>query len=123
MAIREALAIALALLAACEPRVPSHSGFTLGMNRAKILSEFGEPQRTQLLTKTTEHIWGPMESFWPRVPHGASVEIWSYDSLMKSPNKGKEFENPGQTQLYFVNDSKQVNGIGFHINGAVYEGS
>ena len=76
-----------------------------------------------MLTKSTEHIWGPIEEFWPQVPYGASVEIWSYDSLWKSHSKGNEYEHAGQTRLYFVNDSKQVNGIGFHIKGAVYEGS
>jgi hypothetical protein len=27
----------------------------------------------------------------------------------------------GQTELYFVNDSNTVDGIGFYIEGAVYE--
>ena len=123
MGIRDSLVISLVFLAACDPSVPNHSNFTVGMARDKILSEFGEPQGKQMLTKSTEHIWGPIEEFWPRVPYGASVEIWSYDSLWISNSKGNAYDHAGQTQLYFVNDSKQVNGIGFHTKGAVYEGS
>lgn len=29
----------------------------------------------------------------------------------------------GETELYFVDDSNSVDGIGFHVKGAVYESS
>lgn len=123
MIFRHFLLVVSVILVACDPQVPDHSQFAIGMTRAEIRSEFGNPQRTQVLTKTGDQIWGPIEDYWPQVPQGATVEIWSYDSRMTFSDDDNEFEQPGQTQLYFINDSNEVSGIGFHIEGAVYEGS
>jgi hypothetical protein len=54
---------------------------------------------------------------------GATVEIWAFQSLLTIESAEERSEQPGQTELYFVNDSYTVDGIGFHIEGAVYEGS
>ena len=80
----------LLLLAGCAPQLPGHGEFTVGMERAEVLDLFGEPQSKRSLTKTGDNIWGPIEDFWPRVPIGARVEIWSYDSLMKVDGLGKK---------------------------------
>ncbi len=96
--------------------VPRHEDFAVGMSHAEITAQFGEPDRTQNLTKSDENIWGPIESFWPKVPMGATVEIWLFES---TPSSGEA----GRTELYFVNASDTVDGIGFQIEGAVYEGS
>jgi hypothetical protein len=93
------------------------------MSRSEILAKYGKPQRTQTVSKTGDPIWGPIEDFWPRVPHGATVDIWSYDSVMILRGEGVEYEQSGRTELYFVNESSQVTGVGFHFEGAVYEGS
>jgi len=123
MGIRNFFLIALVTLMACGPHEPSHSEFKTGMTRSEILSKFGKPQQTQTLTKTGEPIWGPIEDYWPRVPIGATVEIWSYDSHMIPEHDGDTSEQPGQSELYFVNDSNEVTGTGFHFAGAVYESS
>ena len=123
MRFRQFILIALLALIACGPREPSHSEFTIGMSRSELRDKFGEPQQTQTLTKTSEPIWGPIEDYWSQVPLGATVEIWSYDSRMINKGSGSTSEQPGQTELYFVNDSNEVNGIGFHVEGAVYESS
>jgi hypothetical protein len=46
---------------------------------------------------------------------GATVEIWAFQSTLDG--------QPGQTELYFIDDADTVDGIGFHIEGAVYESS
>ncbi len=45
---------------------------------------------------------------------GSTVEIWSYRS--ENPNGER-----GETELYFIDSSQTVNGIGFSHEGAVYE--
>jgi hypothetical protein len=123
MRTRLLLLIALVALIACGAREPDHSEFAIGMTRSAIRDKFGEPQQTQKLTKTREAIWGPIEDYWSQVPIGATVEIWSYDSRMIDKGNGSTSEQQGQTELYFVNDSNEVKGIGFHVEGAVYESS
>jgi hypothetical protein len=123
MRLHHFLLIALVFLVACGPRERDHSEFSIGMTRSGILGTFGQPQQTQMLTKTGEPIWGPIEKFWSQVPMGARVEIWSYASHLNSKDDGGTPEQRGQTQLYFVNDSDEVTGIGFHVEGAVYEQS
>ena len=123
MGFRQFILVALVTLIACGPRAPNHSDFAIGMSRSAILEKFGEPQQTQTLKKTGEPIWGPIEEYWSQVPMGATVEIWSYHSRMITRGSGSTSEQPGQTELYFVNDSNEVNGIGFHVEGAVYESS
>ena len=79
--------IALVTLMACGAGEPSHNEFTIGMTRSEILGKFGKPQQTQTLTKKGEPIWGPIEDYWPEVPMGATVEIWSYNSRMIAEGK------------------------------------
>lgn len=123
MRFRQFILIALLTLIACGSREPNHNEFTIGMSRSEILDKFGEPQQTQTLMKSAEPIWGSIEDYWTQVPMGATVEIWSYDSRMIIRDNGSTSEQRGQTELYFVNDSNEVNGIGFHVEGAVYESS
>ena len=92
------------------------------MTRAEISAQFGEPDRTQLFRKSGNAIWGPIEDFWPNVPTGATVEIWAFRSRLTMESPEGRSEQPGQTELYFVDDSSTVDGIGFYIEGAVYEG-
>lgn len=72
------------------------------------------------MTKTSTHIFGPIEDFWYKVPDGSSIEIWSYDSYAVTNSDGREYRREGQTELYFLNDSEFVDGIGFHDEDAVY---
>ena len=123
LGLRHALLVASVVLMACDPCAPSHDAFTIGMSRSEILSKFGEPQQMQTLTKVNEPIWGPVEDIWSQVETGATIEIWSYDSCRTSAGNGRLSERQGQTELYFVNDSDEVSGIGFYIKGAVYEAS
>ena len=113
--------ISLFFLVSCtgESR-PSHSDFNIGMNRADLRATFGEPSNSQSMTKTTSHIFGPIEDFWYKVPDGSKIEIWSYDSYAFSYSEGREYRQAGQTELYFLNDSELVDGIGFHDEDAVY---
>ena len=122
-ASRITLLLLIATWGSCGVNVPRHEEFVVGMSRADITARFGEPERTQNLTKSDDSIWGPIEGFWPKVPMGAAVEIWAFQSAMTLESPERSSEQPGQTELYFVNDSDTVDGIGFHIEGAVYEGS
>ena len=74
-----------------------------------------------MLTKSDERIWGPVEDFWPKVPLGATVEIWAFESMISLESPDASSTQAGQTELYFVKDSDTVDGIGFHVEGAVYE--
>ncbi len=99
---------------------PLHSDFKIGMSRVDIRGTYGEPVHTDSMTKTTAHIFGPIESFWYKVPDGSKIEIWSYDSYAVTYSDGREYRRDGQTELYFLNDSDVVTGIGFHDEDAVY---
>ena len=95
-------------LACSQP--PTSAEFRVGATRAEILEAHGHPEREQVLEKTDEAIWGAIEAFWQSVPAGSSVELWAY------PVEG------GTVELYFVDDSVLVQGMGFEPEGAVYEG-
>ncbi len=88
------------------------------MARSELLARFGEPQARQTLHKTFKAIFGPIETFWSRVPDGAKVEIWSYRSTRRGA--GPSEVKRGSTELYFVDDSETVGGIGFAAEDAVY---
>lgn len=87
---------------------PQLSDFRVGMSRHEVVAQFGEPQGRQSLVKSNPSIWGPIETFWATVPQGARVEIWSYPVA------------EGTVELYFVEGSPDVQGIGFGPTGAVY---
>jgi hypothetical protein len=74
-----------------------------------MLASHGDPQRTQTLRKTGEGIFGLIEDFWSSVPANSSVEICVY------PVEG------GTIELYFVDDSERVQGMGFAPSGAAFE--
>ncbi len=101
------------------PRAREHAEFRIGMHRSELLARFGPPDSRQTLLKTSAPIWGPIEDFWPRVPDGARVEIWSYAST-GSTGAGSDPAR-GSTELYFVDDSDVVDGIGFALEGVEYE--
>lgn len=88
---------------------PSTAEFEVGMSRPELIDRFGEPDRRQSLVKRDEAIWGAIEDFWPQVPSGSSVLIWGYAV------------EDGTMELYFVDDSPTVDGMGFAPEGAVFE--
>jgi len=114
--------IALIYLAFAEP-VPEHRQFFISMTRNEVLEKFGKPRRSQVLTKYGNHIWGPIEDYWHKVPMGAKVGIWAYDSEMNMRADKTNYMQKGQTELYFINNSGKVDAKGFNIKGAAYEGS
>ena len=93
------------------------------MSRAYVLDHFGRSIRRQELVKSVNTIWGPIEEFWSQIPVGAKVEIWAFQTIMTLKDDGSSYEQPGQTELYFINQSDVVNGVWFYIEGAVYEGT
>ena len=112
-------AICAGLLLACED-LPAHESFRIGMSRPTIVDRYGEPERRSELRKQDDRIWGPIEDFWTRVPLGSSVEIWQYRSTAEwEANSGRR--TPGTTEIYFVDDSQVISGLGFAPEGVVYE--
>ena len=87
---------------------PNREQFLAGMTKQQLLSGFGEPSQKHTTIKNTEHIWGPIESLWYKVPMGTKIETWSYKA------KG------GLVELYFLDDSPVVSDTGFAAEGAVY---
>jgi hypothetical protein len=108
------LAAALVLGLACtEPAAPSDlpdpSDFRTGMSRGEVVETFGSPARKQSYSKTGGPIWGPIEDFWSNVPAGGHVELWAYPAV------------GGMMELYFVDESEHVVGMGFAPDGVVFE--
>lgn len=99
---------ALAGILACTPAPPDQDAFSVGMSREHVVQQFGEPDDRQSFTKTTDAIFGPIETFWGGLETGAKVEIWSYEIT------------GGSVELYFVNDSASVDGVGFAPEDVVY---
>ena len=116
------LLLFIATWISCGADVPRHEEFVVGMSRTDASARFGKPDRTQILTKSSNSVWGPIEDFWSELPMGATVEIWGFQSVLTMESPEGSSEQPGQTELYFLNDSRTVDGIGFSIEGAVYEG-
>ena len=96
----------------------NYADFELGMARSEVVSRFGQPDHQQTLFKSSTAVFGAIEGFWPRAPEGAKVEIWSYKSTRS--NNAVSGGTRGSTELYFVNGSDTVDGIGFAVEGAVY---
>jgi hypothetical protein len=96
---------------------PDHADFSIGMSRPEVVERFGEPDHTQTLRKTDASIWGAIESFWAEVPMGSEVEVWSYSTRMEAAGG----DGSATTELYFVDGSYTVQGIGFAPRGAVFE--
>ena len=81
------------------------------MSRAYVLDHFGHPIRRQELVKSGNTTWGPIEEFWSQIPVGAKVEIWAFQTIMTLKDSESSYEQPGQTELYYVNQSDMVNGV------------
>lgn len=113
-----AAAVALAAIACDE--LPRHTEFATGMTRSAIRERFGEPFRSQELRKSGDAVWGPIEDFWPQVPTGSAVEIWSYRTTHELA-AGSGDRQAGTTEIYFVDGSSEVRGLGFAPDGVVYE--
>jgi hypothetical protein len=79
------------------------------MTRGEVAESFGSPARKQSYLKTEGPMWGPIEDFWAKVPAGSSVEVWAYPAV------------GGTLELYFVDESERVVGMGFAPEGAVFE--
>ena len=80
----------------------------VGTAKDRVLKRLGEPDEINTLTKSTEYIWGPIESWWDALEMGDQIEIWVYHY------------DSGTYQLYFLNDSDQVGFEVFIEKGVVY---
>lgn len=96
------------LLTACTVQ-PDPAQIAEGDTREAIVQTYGEPAGRQQMTKQDEAVWGPIEDFWYDVPMGSRVEIWTYPA------------EDGDVELYFVDDSPTVDGVGFAPEGVIYE--
>jgi len=112
--------VILTFLTGCSDPPPYHLDFNVGMSQEELRTKFGPPNKIQSITKHDGPIWGPVESIWNEVPVGSEITIWSYQS--EAPIFGA-FEQPGETQLYFVDSSTVVDGVAFRLLEAVYEKS
>ncbi len=90
------------------------------MNRQSVGERFGEPLHSHEMRKTGDGVWGPIEDFWPQVPMGSIVEIWSYRTTLEWI-EGSGRRQSGTTEVYFVDGSPEVSGLGFAPDGVVYE--
>ena len=115
----------IVLIVSCTDKTPihKHSDFNIGAGRDEITSQFGEPSRIQTFTKQGQPIWGAIENYWEQVPNGSTIEIWAYPSTIEYQDTDETHVQEGETELYFLDASKSVSAKGFHIAGAVYEGS
>lgn len=102
------LAATLLCFGDCTPQ-PDPSAIEVNLRRDEVVARFGEPLKRTTLHKTDDPVWGAIETFWDDVPMGSTVEIWHY----QAPD--------GTVELYFVDGSAVVNGVGFAPADAVYE--
>ncbi len=95
------------------PPLPVYADFRVGMERLELKRTFGEPLQVTTFRKTGDAIWGAIEDYWPTVPAGSTVEVWSYASRGDS--------GMGRTELYFLDGATTVSAKGFSPEGVVYE--
>ena len=79
-----------------------------GTTKSRVVKKLGEPDEVNTMTKNTEFIWGPIESWWDELEMGDRIEIWAYQY------------DSGTYQLYFLNESDQVDFEAFIEKGTVY---
>jgi hypothetical protein len=82
---------------------------SIGQSQQTIRELLGPPDEIINSVKRDRYIWGPEESFWDKIPIGAKLEVWRY-----------EFSDGG-LNLYFVNESRELDYIAFAPKGVVYE--
>ena len=80
----------------------------VGTAKNRVLKRLGEPDEINTMTKSTEYIWGPIESWWDTLEMGDQIEIWVYH------------HDRGTYQVYFLNDSDLVGYDAFIEKGVVY---
>jgi hypothetical protein len=54
-------------------------------------------------------------------PNGSEVEIWYYSTRVEQAGDDGSVAADGTTEVYFVDGSDTVQGIGFAPEGAVFE--
>lgn len=81
----------------------------VGQTRQEIKNILGDPCETKIIKKTVEHIWGPEEEFWDKIPNGTKLEVWRYKS------------DAGNLNLYFTGNNNHLDYKAFAPEGVVYE--
>lgn len=67
-----------------------------GMQQAEVRELLGEPDRVEEIRKTTEYVFGPVETVWSRLEMGDHIVSWVYETRL------------GRKELYFANDETEV---------------
>jgi hypothetical protein len=99
------------MLCACAKEHDISQLVKIGQSKEEIINAIGNPYKIDFIIKTTEHVWGPEESFWSKIPMGTKLEVWRY--------KNKD----GQLNLYFKDSSNNLSYKAFAPSGVVYESS
>ena len=47
----------------------------IGQTKREIREIFGAPYEIKIIKKTGEHIWGPEEEFWDKIPNNTNLEV------------------------------------------------
>ena len=79
-----------------------------GLSKQTILELLGKPLEIKIIVKSNKFIWGPEENFWDRIPMGIRLEVWKYVFA------------DGRLNLYFLNETDQLEYIAFAPKGVVY---
>jgi hypothetical protein len=80
-----------------------------GQAKEEIKKIIGSPNEIEKIVKSVEHIWGPEEEFWSKIPMGTKLEVWRY--------KNKD----GQLNLYFEENKNTLSYKAYAPAGVVYE--
>jgi hypothetical protein len=80
----------------------------VGQSKEEISEAIGAPYKIEVIVKSVEHIWGPEEAFWSKIPMGTKLEVWRYK------NKG------GQLNLYFKESDNSLSYKAYAPTGVVY---
>ncbi len=90
--------IGLVVLLACAAAPDLEDRSLVGMSQDQLRAELGEPASVDSMTKTVEHIFGPVETLWSEMEMGDTLTTWTY------------LAPAGRKELYFVGESDEVAG-------------
>ena len=94
--VRILLAVVVGALCGCTQQPGLDRRSFAGMPLSEVRELLGEPDRTEEIRKTSEHIFGPIENVWAQVEMGDTIVTWVYE------------DRHGRKELYFAEGDTEI---------------